>query len=479
MNKYTIALLIMLVVYLGASLYALNPYLSGEGDNAQYMILAKSIVSGTGMREINNPSAPVHTKSPPGFPLMIAPIIAFFGYNVIALKIFMIVCSLALMIFLYLMFREYTHDSSALLLSAVTMFSFEVFHWTTEIMTEIPFMLFAVIAFYLYKKDRFWLMCIATIIATFIKTSGLMLVPAFFLAYMWRREYKKAMLLAVICAAPIVALSVYNGVMYPTSESYIQQVTHKNYYAPEQGYIDVPFIFERVMHSTYFYLGEIVMFFATYRSLLALIPFVGIFFVALMALGSIIKLKQNLEPMVTFMCLYMAVYLIWPWTSIRFIIVLAPFVFYTFITGIETLVAPKPDSKLLIAVVLLVMLVIQFPAFGNKVGEVRNWSYEDSIAKLNAMADWVKTHTNETDTFIVRSPYLFHIWSGRKTSNYQYTTDAGIMINLLVDYDYVVRDTYSSTTDVMLAPVLAANQDKFIKIFYIIDTELYKVNKSG
>ena len=48
-----------------------SPVLSTIGDNAQYVVLGKSLLAGKGLTHINDPNSKPHTKYPFMFPLML------------------------------------------------------------------------------------------------------------------------------------------------------------------------------------------------------------------------------------------------------------------------------------------------------------------------------------------------------------------------------------------------------------------------
>ena len=49
-----------------------EPQMHNGGDNSAYLALARSLVDGTGYREIYDPAMPLHTQYPPVFPLLLA-----------------------------------------------------------------------------------------------------------------------------------------------------------------------------------------------------------------------------------------------------------------------------------------------------------------------------------------------------------------------------------------------------------------------
>ncbi|MGB9721929.1 MAG: hypothetical protein ACPL28_10685, partial [bacterium] len=67
MRKKEIPLWIFLLIYTILSLLLFDPKLFTGGDNAVYIILAESITTGKGYKNIYLPEQPPHTQYPPGF----------------------------------------------------------------------------------------------------------------------------------------------------------------------------------------------------------------------------------------------------------------------------------------------------------------------------------------------------------------------------------------------------------------------------
>ena len=99
-------LIVLLAVYLVASLLSFNPTLYTGGDNAHYIILARSMLSGKGYRDIYKPEEPLHTLYPFGYPLLLAPVMALFGGSFIAIKLLSLVLGAGSVMVIFLLLRE-------------------------------------------------------------------------------------------------------------------------------------------------------------------------------------------------------------------------------------------------------------------------------------------------------------------------------------------------------------------------------------
>src|SRR3954467_11504595 len=60
---------------------AINPAFYLWGDNAHYIIVAKSVATGHGLRDLHTPGNPPFSFPVPLFPLALSPIVYFFDYD--------------------------------------------------------------------------------------------------------------------------------------------------------------------------------------------------------------------------------------------------------------------------------------------------------------------------------------------------------------------------------------------------------------
>jgi len=74
------------LAYVIISVLLFDPKMFSGGDNAVYIILAESLATGHGYRDLHIVGAPPHKTYPPGMALILAPFIAIFGRNLILLK---------------------------------------------------------------------------------------------------------------------------------------------------------------------------------------------------------------------------------------------------------------------------------------------------------------------------------------------------------------------------------------------------------
>ena len=84
-----------LLAYLILSIFLFDPKLFKGGDNVQYMLLAESLATGQGYRDIFLVDSPKHWVWPPGFPALLVPVFWIFGRSAVAMKVLVMLIGLA------------------------------------------------------------------------------------------------------------------------------------------------------------------------------------------------------------------------------------------------------------------------------------------------------------------------------------------------------------------------------------------------
>ncbi|MEO0113721.1 MAG: hypothetical protein ABIK80_07195 [candidate division WOR-3 bacterium] len=70
---------ILLLIFLLLAILAYDPKPALGGDNIHYLLLARSLISFKGYRDLWHPEEKPHTQYPFGFPLLIIPFLLIFG----------------------------------------------------------------------------------------------------------------------------------------------------------------------------------------------------------------------------------------------------------------------------------------------------------------------------------------------------------------------------------------------------------------
>ena len=118
-----------------------NEFLDLGGDSAQYIILAESLSQGLGYRAINYPQEPFSYHYPPVFPLLLSPIIYFFGRNFYLIRLLTALLGYGSLFFIYQLLKKYTEKKEAFLVTLVFATNFIFLSYSIKyILSDIPYL---------------------------------------------------------------------------------------------------------------------------------------------------------------------------------------------------------------------------------------------------------------------------------------------------------------------------------------------------
>ncbi|MDG2304234.1 MAG: glycosyltransferase family 39 protein [Candidatus Binatia bacterium] len=181
----TVALAVVLVGALATLLWRVDPYFHVRVDGAIYLLTAKSLLNGDGYTYLDYTFA----LRPPGFPLLLAPILAVFGTNFAALNLWVSFFAVAAV---GLLFVHGTQRVGPLVAAAATVLVWlnPTFTKTSfEILSDVPsvtlMMLSLVVETWAMRRpstrrDVIVGLCVAA--AAYVRTTNVLLAPAFILA---------------------------------------------------------------------------------------------------------------------------------------------------------------------------------------------------------------------------------------------------------------------------------------------------------
>ncbi len=140
---------------LTAVVYAMGvvPYWKPTWDSAIYISLARALVEGNGYTYMGYP----HTKYPPGFPLLMAPVVALAGDRFALLRALMVACAAASVGLTWALVRRSNSSLVAAAVSLMTASSFALVVETTSVLSDLPYMavsLAALVAADRYREGR-------------------------------------------------------------------------------------------------------------------------------------------------------------------------------------------------------------------------------------------------------------------------------------------------------------------------------------
>ncbi|MCK5833051.1 glycosyltransferase family 39 protein [bacterium] len=509
--------------------FIFNPQPSLIDDNFHYMNLAQQLYSGEGYTSPYSIEAIPETHVAPGFPFILSLIMRFAGNGkpIIALKLFNNICYLLAIIFLALVFDKHLKVNRwvSFFFSIFMVFNVEISRYASMVTTEAPFLLFSILTIFLFleyaqeKKFLYFLFAsLSTVAALYIRIPGAPLAVISFIWLIWRKDYKKAVLYAVIVGA-LVGIWVF-PLLFSGEFRYMSQLGRGGLDTSKYGRFGsftsryfhhlFSYIFKYIPslfiphHLVFLHRGSEISIF----SWLGLI--LGIPFTAFTVWGTVRTFRDKKNNLVTlYAVLYYLIYSVFGSHGTRYASYAFPFIFYIAILGFWAFLEwakLKRAWRLVIATVLLGLMVFLegFPAFLSdtkltsvtrayykqhgseytELGQLYRYKQELSVLKMHKAFRWCAKNLPEGDV-ILASQYRtahfltdhhvvvpLHVQKYFKVGFRGFIADKSIAeIDSLGEWvldnkaTYIVFDPIYNISSYFIAPMMSRYQECFEEIY--------------
>ncbi len=493
-----VLLLGILATHVVLAFLLFNPQPFTGGDNAHYMILAESIGTGQGYRDLHIVGAPLHAKYPPVYPATLA-VVRSLGGGLLAFKTMSVAFTTASLAFLFFIGRRRLGRESALLVTGMAALNPVLLQYSHWVLSEAMFVLFLLVALWaIERRDGDWrwvgLAMAAAVLSYLTRTAGLTLLLALLVSFGWRRRWMHLGAAGLVTAAAVgawsrwVATAVASG-----AQGYGADFLRINPYTSDQGLIGPGGLLVRVLLNAWEYAmtvlpgtlgGDIVgggAFGVGARGIAALALIAG-----LLVLGSALVawwrgIRHGRVPEL-FALFYTGLILVWPplWTDERLLLPLLPVLLLLSAAGVSrafVLVHRKaPGWALPLFASCLMLLTVpvsvqRISATGACRGEV--WR-GDELACYNPVwrnfvesARWVRDRTPADAVVVSRKPRLFYYFARRRTAPFPLLGKDGEKLAAFesAGADYVVVSATAPGSDVFLVPLILRNPDRFSPLY--------------
>ena len=452
--------------------------LSLTGDNAQFINLGRSLADGHGLSETIEGEPIPHTKYPFGFPLLLAITDIIFPDNLIALKSLIVLLYAISIPLTYLLIRRFAPPPIALGVSALCLASPLLLDYSHQVMSEIPFLLFSLIALLLLHRAQksstlstLALAIIAMIAAYHIRSAGIILIGTGIIFFALHKKWKETGLIAVGSLLLALPYQIRNASLGGTP--YIKQLLSINPYRPEEGALTFATLIERIFTNLELYGLQIIPYIFL-PSFIDANYFVGLFFSCLILYALITGLiKRHL--LIVYLTCYLSLYILWPdmWSDTRFLIPVIPILFYTILTSLDELLqllarALKKKARRTGTVLFFLFLLGSNIYETNNLAEYIGW-LPPPWDNYFAAAEWIKDNTDPQVKIACRKPYLMNAVANRKATGYAWKTPDQVIAEFEKNsIEIVVVDQIGfRSTPEFLFPAIEAYENRF-KILHIV-----------
>ena len=452
--------------------------LSLTGDNAQFINLGRSLADGHGLSETIEGEPIPHTKYPFGFPLLLAITHIIFPSNLIALKSLVVLLYAISIPLTYLLIRRFAAPLIALGASALCLASPLLLDYSHQVMSEIPFLLFSLIALLLLHRAQksstlstLALAIIAMIAAYHIRSAGIILIATGILFFALHKKWKEAGLIAIGSFLLALPYQIRNTSLGGTP--YIEQLLSINPYRPEEGALTFTALTERILANLELYGIQIIPHIFL-PSFINANYFVGIVFSGLILYALIMGLARR-NMLAVYLTCYLGLYILWPyvWSDTRFLIPAIPILFYAILTSMDELLqllarALKKKARRTGTVFFFLFLlgsnIFATNELAKSIGQLSpNWG------NYFAAAEWIRDNTESDVKIACRKPYLMNAIANRKATGYAWKAPDQVIADFeQKGIDIVVIDQIGfRSTPEFLAPAVQAHENRF-KILHIV-----------
>lgn len=340
-------------------------------DTPDYILLARSMALGHGYVNINIPGLPAHTQYPPGLPLLLTPVLYLLGFNLMWMHIIILFFAFLSICIIKRLFESKADKFLGIAIALLTLSNFYFIYITREILSEIPYTFFSLLAIIFFEKyyahdskQRYLVLFIAALVASyFTKMIGVTLYAAalsalVLMAFKEKKQrplpVKKIFIFAIVAILPFLLFMARNALLSSGDNTYQEIFFRANYYNVDSGLADTLALFTRLVKNLRIYLllpSKMTLFYLAYGRVSPLLfNVLSLITTALMLYGLLNKLYKKAGVRELYIIFFLALVIIWPvygiGDSFRYLVPLIPFFYYYLFVGIR-LTADKITGLLL------------------------------------------------------------------------------------------------------------------------------------
>jgi hypothetical protein len=486
----------LLLLFIIVFKYVFNSKLDLNGDNFNYLIYARSILSGHGYSSLMYLGYPPANHYPPGFSAILSLFMMVVGENIVSLKILNGLFLYGSVAVLYSFFVKISGQKTlSFSIAGLLLLNDYLYHFATMLMSETSYLFFSVLAIYaLYKlaeRNDFWrskyfyMMVVSAVTAYYLRAIGITLFGGILIYYLFQRKWKLAGAFAGGYFLLYLPWIIRNATLGLKSR-YLGVVMTVNPWRPEEGNISsVSEFIDKMLKN----LDETVIKGFTQ----VIFPFIkptdnnpsgmpgilwGILVVAIILYGAWM-LKKYRWLFIAYILGNIFIFSIWHGgNGTRYVVPLIPFIVFTFYFGIYYLLKLLAENSFFTKYYAYLILIFAFFMLSplQETHKISAMPYPPAYKNYFEIAKTVGQRTPENTIVSCRKEGMFYWFSHRYSMRYKYTLDDKELIQNLIDknFSYVVLDQlgYSSTYR-YLYPAIQKNTDLFSTVMVEKNPDTY------
>lgn len=452
MKQNVIKLLFILIVASSGLLLigSLNRAHNWGGDFAAYIMQTRSIIEGTTNEFIVNNRFIVEQSSevlgpiayPWGFPILLLPFYAIFGFNTLALKSAGAISFMLFLILLWFSFKEDHSLSAFICLVSLLAFNPILINFSNQIMSDLPFMLASTLCITLIDKVivkgrrltteffDFFLIGLVTALAFLIRTNGILLLLTLALTQLFyiinkQKKHKsendnfeiegvesdanKSHLIKIVYFTPYIVfvfVVITQTLLLPSGGSYESHLDNISLAMIQENfhyYLNLP------GHFFYNFPYSFVLFGTS-------IP---------LAISGVARKLPSIFPAFIYTLLTILLYIIWPYKQgLRFLFPVIPFYISFFFYGLDSFLEDSIKKMRMLRAAIcygpVILVILSFfisslnIAHSNSsyTGEINFGPFKPTSQK---MFSYIINHTDPNSTIVFFKPRVMKLLTDRQS----------------------------------------------------------------
>lgn len=413
------------------------------GDFAMYIRQAENIVEGIPQTDnnyiFNSENAVLGPKTYPiGFPLILAPVYAAYGNDISAFVDLIAILSVLFGLMVFVLLRDRVHWILALIVSMGISYHTTLLFFKREVMADIPFAVFALLALYAIDKKKWWLAGASLLLAVLTKSIGLsLLFVVSFILFMNRNEASYSLRITSLLKKPTAKVLTGVVLTYFLLNNILFQTASGEGYGTVWSDFDLIKVFSNNFNY-YFEFLRWFLFDSISEKPSGTIA-TGVF-LSLGLVGWVISSFKRLGAFEVWLPIYVLVLLAYPYhaSGLRFLLPIIPLLFLYVATIFGSLnKTAKPVLVLLAAIPFLF-------TFQRASDLVQNWPKDvegPQSANAVAMFDFVKNETEPESSILFNKPRVLALYTDRASmANGRYQSQESLVNQLdSIPVDYLIH----------------------------------------
>lgn len=470
------------------------------GDSAQYIILGESLSQGKFLRMINYPGEPISFYYPPVFPLLLFPIIYFFGRNFYLMHLLVAFLGYLSLLFFYLIFKKYSEKEIVFFTVILLGLSWSfLFYSTNYILSDIPYLFFSSFTLFMatryiekptfLNKEGFWVV-FGLILSYFTRYIGLTLFLGLLTSLALTNKQGKLKKIVFLGSGFLLVLSIWEFFKYLNPKpfyltSHAKQIFLIDPYAPYKGNLfahPLYFILRFSEGANYFYsLLDNIFFYNHLIKRILSAGFISSLAIVLLFLGLWVKFRENKDCIIHYyFIIYLLLIIFWPFREgVRFILPILPFIFFYFLSGLKKILnfLPKRIAYFCFLILFSCLFILNLLAL-----PMKGYTFENLPQPLKnfvSLHNWLKKNLPQEGLILSRKPTVTFFYTNHQSICYPFSPNPDIIWQEVLrnNVKYIIVDEFSQETYYYLIPFLYKYDDKLKLLYRIENTGILEVRK--